>query len=102
MEDSTRNGHRKILVFFLVDPSVKILSTVRVPPQQKSWFQMEVDKESTSLPVEITHKILDILEWPMTLEEAKKHRDELMEERKYFVSQSNEQHFERLFYLCEH
>lgn len=72
-----------------------------MPPQQKSWFQEEIDKQ-TSMPVEIVHKIIDFLDWPMTLEEAKKHRDELMEERKYFVSKSNEEYFERIFYLCEH
>jgi len=27
-------GQRKILIFFLVDPSIRILSTANVPPQQ--------------------------------------------------------------------
>lgn len=102
MEDPSRAGYRKILVFFLVDPSVKILSTAQVPPQQKSWFKEEFDKQPTRLPVEVSHHILDLLEWPMTLEEAKSHRDKLMDERKYFVTSSNEEYFERVFYLCEH
>lgn len=67
-----------------------------------SWFKEEVDKQSIPLPVEVTHKIVDLLEWPMTLEEAKKHRDELMEERKYFILSSNDEYFERPFSLCEH
>ncbi|KAJ6628973.1 hypothetical protein Bhyg_15853 [Pseudolycoriella hygida] len=102
LEDSTRNGHRKILAFFLVDPTVKILSTSQVPPQQQSWFKDEIHKESSSLPVEIVHKIIDLMDWPMTLEEAKKHRDDLMNERRLFVDTSNEIYFDRPVYLCEH
>lgn len=102
LEDSTRDGHRKILVFFLVDPSVKILSTSRVPPQQKSWFKESVDSQGVTFPVALVHKIVDLMEWPMSLEEAKKHRDELMNERKVFLNKSNEEYFERPFYLCEH
>lgn len=89
-------------MFFLVDPAVKILSTSQVPPQQKAWFKEEVDKQSIPYPVDLVHKILDILEWPMTLEEAKRHRDDLMNERKHFVKESNSEYFERPFYLCEH
>jgi hypothetical protein len=32
--DNSKPGHRKILVFFLVDPAYHILSTALVPPQQ--------------------------------------------------------------------
>lgn len=89
-------------MFFLVDPSVNILSTLRVPPQQQSWFKEEIAKKETRLPVEIMEKIVDFLDWPMSLEEAKEHRNKLMDERKYFVDESNREHFERIFYLCEH
>ncbi|XP_037043321.1 uncharacterized protein LOC119079482 [Bradysia coprophila] len=102
LEDSTRDGHRKILVFFLVDPSVKILSTSQVPPQQKSWFKQSVESPDVRFPVELVHKIVGFMEWPMELDEAKRHRDELMNERKVFVDKSNQEYFERPFYLCEH
>ncbi|CAL9335204.1 DUF4246 domain-containing protein [Streptomyces sp. enrichment culture] len=77
--DPTRPGHRKILAFFLVDPSEKIVSTSDVPPQQP-WAETST----------------------MTLEQAKEYREQLMQERKYFVDEHNEQLYEREFSLCEH
>ncbi|TRV78284.1 DUF4246 domain-containing protein [Streptomyces sp. 130] len=79
LADPGRPGHRKILAFFLVDPSATIVSTSDVPPQQP-WAETST----------------------MTLEEAKGYREELMRERKFFVAENNEQLFEREFSLCEH
>ncbi len=79
LADPTRPGHRKILAFFLVDPSEEIVSTSDVPPQQP-WSPTST----------------------MTLEQAKSHREELMRERKFFVDEHNEQLYEREFSLCEH
>ncbi|MEU3747171.1 MULTISPECIES: DUF4246 domain-containing protein [Streptomyces] len=77
--DPTRSGHRKILAFFLVDPSEKIVSTSDVPPQQP-WADTST----------------------MTFEQAKDFREQLMQERKFFVDEHNEQLYEREFSLCEH
>lgn len=79
LADPTRPGYRKILAFFLVDPSEKIVSTSDVPPQQP-WSDTST----------------------MTLEQAKNYREELMQERKFFVAEHNEQLYEREFSLCEH
>lgn len=79
LQDPTRPGHRKIVAFFLVDPSHPIVSTSDVPPQQP-WAETST----------------------MTLEEAKAFREELMKERKFFVDEHNEQLYEREFSLCEH
>ncbi|MEV8595453.1 DUF4246 domain-containing protein [Streptomyces sp. NPDC052012] len=79
LADPTRPGHRKILAFFLVDPSERIVSTSDIPPQQP-W-------SATST---------------MTLEQAKRYREELMQERKFFVDEHNQQVYEREFSLCEH
>lgn len=79
LADPTRPGYRKILVYFLVDPTVSIVSTADVPPQQP-WSDTST----------------------MTLEQAKGYRDQLMKERKYFVDEHNEQLYEREFSLCEH
>ncbi|MFE2297688.1 DUF4246 domain-containing protein [Streptomyces sp. NPDC059445] len=79
LTDDTRPGHRKILAFFLVDPSETIVSTSDVPPQQP-W-------SATST---------------MTLDEAREYREQLMRERKFFVAEHNEQLYEREFSLCEH
>ncbi|MFI8961878.1 DUF4246 domain-containing protein [Streptomyces sp. NPDC053493] len=77
--DPTRPGHRKILAFFLVDPSETIVSTSDVPPQQP-WSDT----------------------CTMTLEQAKEYREQLMKERKFFVDEHNDQLYEREFSLCEH
>ncbi|MFE7548803.1 DUF4246 domain-containing protein [Streptomyces gardneri] len=79
LADPTRPGHRKILAFFLVDPSEKIVSTSDVPPQQP-WSDTST----------------------MTLEQAKEYREQLMRERKFFVDEHNDQLYEREFSLCEH
>ncbi|WP_236242497.1 DUF4246 domain-containing protein [Streptomyces sp. CC228A] len=79
LADPTRPGHRKILAFFLVDPSVRIVSTSDVPPQQP-WSDTST----------------------MTLEQAKEYREQLMLERKFFVDEHNEELYEREFSLCEH
>ncbi|MFB6617565.1 DUF4246 domain-containing protein [Streptomyces sp. NPDC085524] len=79
LEDGSRPGHRKILAFFLVDPSSKIVSTSDVPPQQP-WSDTST----------------------MTLEQARDYREQLMKERKFFVDEHNEQLYEREFSLCEH
>ncbi|WP_079042053.1 DUF4246 domain-containing protein [Streptomyces aureus] len=79
LTDPTRAGHRKILAFFLVDPSERIVSTSDVPPQQP-WSDTST----------------------MTLDQAKDFREELMRERKFFVDEHNEQLYEREFSLCEH
>ncbi|WP_031003466.1 DUF4246 domain-containing protein [Streptomyces sp. NRRL F-5727] len=79
LADPGRPGHRKILAFFLVDPERRIVSTSDVPPQQP-WADTST----------------------MTLEQAMKYREELMQERKFFVDEHNEQLYEREFSLCEH
>ncbi|MER7822545.1 DUF4246 domain-containing protein [Streptomyces sp. NPDC096097] len=79
LADASRPGYRKILAFFLVDPSEKIVSTSDVPPQQP-WSETST----------------------MTLEQAKNYREQLMRERKFFVNEHNEQLYEREFSLCEH
>ncbi|MFE3190538.1 DUF4246 domain-containing protein [Nocardia sp. NPDC059240] len=79
LADPTRPGHRKILAFFLIDPSVTITSTSDIPPQQP-WAETST----------------------MTLAEANDYRDQLMQERKFFVDQHNQELYEREFSLCEH
>ncbi|VBB17719.1 DUF4246 domain-containing protein [Yasminevirus sp. GU-2018] len=84
LEDRTKPGYRKILVFFLVDPNTKITSTSDVDPQQSHWYDG------------------DNVKGKMTFEQAVEHRKALMEERKYAVDALTELVFEREFSLCEH
>ncbi|ORY77596.1 hypothetical protein BCR35DRAFT_305349 [Leucosporidium creatinivorum] len=105
--DPTKPGHRKILVFFLVDPLKRIPSTTDVPPQQQEWAAEELwkdrqeDSTLPSLPNELWAKVLE--ESPLlSLKEAKVIREELMKERKFLVSENTTAIFERPFSLCEH
>ncbi|KAG0238702.1 hypothetical protein BGW42_002568 [Actinomortierella wolfii] len=104
LADPTKPGSRGILVFFLVDPSRRILSTTHVPPQQKHWAEPTgiLKDVRARMPLEIFQQIEDYVGWPMDIKEAKEHREELMKERKFFVKTTNEEMFERPFSLCEH
>ncbi|KAI9681212.1 MAG: hypothetical protein M1817_002494 [Caeruleum heppii] len=86
LADASKPGHRKILAFFLVDPHRRVLSTANVPPQQKAWWANEIKDASrlAALPKEMLRQILDVeIDFPLSMEQAKEHRLELMEERKY-------------------
>jgi hypothetical protein len=104
LADNTKPGERKILVFFLVDPNTRITSTLHVPPQQRSWYKPSILKESALpiLPEEVIEQIVDYMGFPLSLEDAQTHREELMEERQTFVKENNSVVFERPCSLCEH
>src|ERR1700753_2234590 len=58
LEDPTKPGHRKILVFFLVDPTQRVPSATDVAPQQREWVTETLhDADANSalrrLPLEI-------------------------------------------------
>ena len=104
LEDSTKPGVRKIIVMFLVDPSVRVLSTSIVPPQQLSWMQQEMKKNQPlggGMPGHVQSLIVEN-NWDFTWKKALEIRQELMDERKYFVVQNTRERFERVFSLCEH
>jgi hypothetical protein len=103
LKDKSKPGHRKILVYFLVDPTQRIVSTARVPPQDIRWHDSELqDKLNSELPVEVAKMISGQMGYQMTLEEAKAHRLELMEERSVAKDVVSQAVFERPFRLCEH
>ena len=87
--DKTKPGFRKILVFFLVDPTVKIISTHNVLPQQPDWDDVQPDA-----PADKRRK--------MTREEAEAFREQLMFQRKYAHNEFQKEFYERPFSLCEH
>ena len=106
LRNKKKPGHRKIMVFFLVDPSTqRVMSTENVPPQRRDWlfdYLMNPIPVFPMLPSEIVAHIVNYMDWPMTLEEAKKHREELMKQRKYYIDQTTRTIFARPFSLCEH
>ncbi|KAF2143968.1 uncharacterized protein K452DRAFT_267025 [Aplosporella prunicola CBS 121167] len=104
LNDPTRPGHRKIIALFLVDPYCRIISTARVPPQQKDWWADVVRKEGAvpKLPAELLEYVVEDVEWPMSLEEAKEHRLKLMQERTAFAGTVDDVFEEDTFNFCEH
>lgn len=107
LADPTRPGHRKILALFLIDPFQRVISTANVPPQQRDWWleALEEDREGrlNTLPPELKKQVLDdVDDFPITLEEAKKIREELMDERKAFVKDVNNLLESEEFSFCEH
>ncbi|KAK3292032.1 uncharacterized protein B0H64DRAFT_377587 [Chaetomium fimeti] len=105
LQDDSRDGHRKILAMFLVNPHRPILSTAHVPPQRHDWWADEMRKEGglPGLPNEITDMIMDAVDdFPISWEQALDFRERLMEERSDFNDQLND-HFEsEPFNFCEH
>lgn len=99
--DSTRPGHRKILELFLVDPNIRIISTANVPCQQRDWWSQaissNVNSRLTELPPEIYEKVIDEAgDYPISLEAARRLREDLMGERDN-LSRSQDENFHRLY-----
>ncbi|KAF8993779.1 hypothetical protein BDQ17DRAFT_1367890 [Cyathus striatus] len=90
LTDPTKPGHRKIIALFLVDPTSKL--------SRKDWWQeqWEAGKALGKLPAELRDQVIK--------DKAKELRLELMEERKSFVMEYNNNVFEASgsFSLCEH
>jgi hypothetical protein len=112
LADLTKPGHRKIVALFLVDPNLTITSTAHVPCQQQEWWwetTMAANSQSnpkaaiSGVPLELQDGILEDVDFPFSLKEAKALRLELMEERKGFISMHRTS-FETYvtFSLCEH
>ncbi|KAJ1953524.1 hypothetical protein EC988_002945 [Linderina pennispora] len=104
LKDPSKPGHRKILAFFLIDPSMRIPSTKIVPPQQQDWWAEKVFELPLfgDLPLTIRDCLVEHVEWPMSLEMAKEGRLKLMEERTSNNEDVSLSHFEQEFNLCEH
>ncbi|KAJ2063044.1 hypothetical protein GGI17_001991 [Coemansia sp. S146] len=104
LADPTKPGHRKILAFFFIDPSTRIPSTEIVPPQQQSWWTESALSTSPlgELPLLVTEGILNQVDFPISLDEAKNIRLELMDERSVSNTNISEYKFAPLFFLCEH
>ena len=98
LEDPTRPGHRKILVFFLVDPTQRIPSATDVAPQQREWVAGAMQGAGPNsvfakLPTELLTMISEENDETMTRLEAEKYREELMAERTVFVEINNDAYF---------
>lgn len=103
--DEEQRGHRTIVCFFLVDPTLRIRSTATVPPQPKCWIEEELGTlmpdglaEST-----VAGQVAMYMDRGMTYEDAVERRGRLMDERRSTCSLGGDDDlFSREFSLCEH
>lgn len=104
--DATKAGHRKILALFLIDPNVTIPSTAKVPPQQRDWWVNKIEEEGLldKLPSEIAEQVYEQVDgFPLSMEQAKEVRAELIAERGAHNNEVEEVWREENNYcFCEH
>lgn len=93
--DPTKEGHQRVVAFYLVDPDVSpVISTARVPPQQKAWIKTAAEESmDTRLPVEIIERIIDEVDGKMSEAEADLYRERMLEERDRFRTMNDQYHF---------
>ncbi len=106
LADSSKPGHRKILCFFLVDPSVRIASTSDVLPQQRDWswdeFACHVAPQMPDLPRELYDAIMhEVKDGTIDRAEAMELREGFIDECSKFVKKQGEMH-EIAWNMCEH
>ncbi|TFK26792.1 hypothetical protein FA15DRAFT_679397 [Coprinopsis marcescibilis] len=108
--DPTKPGHRKILAFFLVDPSTRIISTANVPCQRLDWWKDATISEGAGLtsglfelPPELQHQVFEGVDgFPINPDDAMAIRLEFMEERKQYVISHTNDFMKDTISLCEH
>ncbi|CAI6085409.1 unnamed protein product [Clonostachys chloroleuca] len=103
LADPSREGHRKILALFLVDPAIPVLSTSSVPPQQKHWWTeaSKIHTRGGRLPPELAALVADHIDFPITEDKAKQIRKELISERSVLQEDTN-QRINVEWNFCEH
>ncbi|KAJ2117583.1 hypothetical protein IW146_000604 [Coemansia sp. RSA 922] len=76
LTEETKTGHCKMLTFYFVDPSTRIPSTEIVPPQQQDWYFEDIleSEPFCRLPQLAVDGIMDKVDFPISLKEAKRHR----------------------------
>ncbi|KAJ2449228.1 hypothetical protein GGF42_004840 [Coemansia sp. RSA 2424] len=82
--DKGKPGHCKMLTFYFVDPSTRIPSTEIVPPQQQEWHFEDIlaSEPFRSLPHLVVDGIMDNIDFPYSLKEAKRLRSQAPQDTK--------------------
>jgi len=94
---------RRICVFFICDPDIKMLSTKHVPNQSADFARIQIDRQLKMWDLavdEFDQSWNEIIQFAglWSLEQAKKSQIDLMNERKYYKNTWNV----REVGLCEH
>ncbi|KAI8924769.1 hypothetical protein BC831DRAFT_551144 [Entophlyctis helioformis] len=74
LADPTRAGHAKMLVFWVVDPVRRVVSTAHVAPQQMDWYVTGV--VAHGLPADLAMHIGPHIRGAISLESARQTRSE--------------------------
>ncbi|KAF4766331.1 hypothetical protein HAV15_010985 [Penicillium sp. str.  len=81
LKDKTKSGHARALVFFLVDPNIRIISTANVPPQRLDWTkEMPGEDVKEGLQKLALDNMKSKGDMPMSLEEALETRMKVLQE----------------------
>ena len=94
-----------MLALFLVDPNITIPSTANIPPQQLDWWAHHITQTGAlkNLPQELRDRVYqEVRDFPVTREQAKLVREELMEERKVQIEDVEYSAQDNYFSFCEH
>jgi hypothetical protein len=112
LADPTQRGHRTIVCFFLVDPTVRVRSSATVPPQAREWYEKEVRAVLLQTPLkalelrDLVITFLGDLGGLMTYAQAAERRARLMKERTAAKRDPNELEVPEMYIeeisFCEH
>ncbi|KAJ8324074.1 hypothetical protein O5D80_007283 [Batrachochytrium dendrobatidis] len=97
LADPTQPGHCKILTFFVVNPSRRIVSTAHVAPQQPQWYNSSLDK--TPIPPELWNDATQYIQGVQSPAKAKRYQDELTSDRTRIIKAYNKDIYERVYNL---
>ncbi len=90
--DPAKPGRYRWLTLYLVDPHYRVCSTRNVPPQQHNWWAGAISHKlatAAGLSQEIIDQIIqDTDSWPMGMDEAQWHREQLVKERRLYQEYS--------------
>ncbi|KAL5037525.1 hypothetical protein RTP6_7776 [Batrachochytrium dendrobatidis] len=95
LADPTQPGHCKILTFFVVNPSRRIVSTAHVAPQQPQWYNSSLDK--TPILPELWNDATQYIQGVQSPAKAKHYRDELTSDRTRITAAYNKKLYERKY-----
>lgn len=89
LKDKSKPGSNSCLVFYLVDPNIRIISTANIPPQRLDWTLETEQREEEDLGAAMAKLALANKfkkgNMPMTLTEALDHRYKFLEELNEFM-----------------
>ncbi|GLE11652.1 hypothetical protein PINS_up024201 [Pythium insidiosum] len=104
LADPTKPGVRRLLAFFLVDPSTRVPSTAVTPPQQQQWIERALEHQlrALELPRDVEQRVKRLANVGWRVEEAHARRLELMAERSPASANGIAANQTYTFSLCEH